>query len=169
MLTWVFFLDVIVIALELEGREEVKVIIVDGDQRVGHITFFFELHCTGSKVNLGSASPPADMVSGLYKVPDMLLRSCWLTRAWTYTHTHTHSRTLNHLYHLADKVLPDRPVTHTSMARTCACVKGTLTWLVPATDRSHVFVLDCTCIHGQWHHCTHFTTSMLSPLNSACN
>lgn len=36
-----FFFDVVVIALALEGREEVKVIIVDGDQRVGHVTFFF--------------------------------------------------------------------------------------------------------------------------------
>lgn len=35
-----FFFDVVVIALALEGREEVKVIIVDGDQRVGHVTFF---------------------------------------------------------------------------------------------------------------------------------
>lgn len=75
-----FFFYVIVIVLALEGREEVKVIILDGDQRVGHVPFFLS-HCAGSKVNLVSASLPADMVSGLYKVPDMLLRSCWLTRA----------------------------------------------------------------------------------------
>lgn len=35
-----FFFDVIV--LVLGGREEVKVIIVDGDQRVGNVTFLQE-------------------------------------------------------------------------------------------------------------------------------
>lgn len=35
------FSDIIVIALVLEGHSEVKVIIVDGDQRVGHVTFFY--------------------------------------------------------------------------------------------------------------------------------
>lgn len=82
MLTFIYFLiyfDVIVIVLVPEGREEVKVVFVDGDQRVAHVTFLS--HCTGNKVTLVSASLPADMVSGLYKVPDMLLRSCWLTRA----------------------------------------------------------------------------------------
>lgn len=74
-----FVFDVIVILLVPEGREEVKVVFVDGDQLVAHVTFLS--HCTGNKVTLVSASLPADMVSGLYKVPDMLLRSCWLTRA----------------------------------------------------------------------------------------
>lgn len=49
---------------------------------------------------------------------------CWGAVGWQeHEHTHTHSHTLNHLYHLADKVLPDRPVTHTLMVRVCVCVR----------------------------------------------
>lgn len=94
----------------------------------------FLSHCTGSKVNPGSVSLQADMVSGLYKVLDMLLRSCWPTRAWTCPHTHTCSHTL------INPFIPPRwqgapwSSSHTHFNSACVCVRDTDMTCQPQTD-----------------------------------
>lgn len=122
MLTWVFFFFfyVIVIVLALEGREEVKVIILDGDQRVGHVPFFFIALCrkqSQSSFCLSSSRHGVWSLQGAGHAAEELLADKSMNMP---THTHTH--TGNHLYHLADKVLPDPPVTHFNGACVCMCV-----------------------------------------------
>lgn len=99
----------------------------------------------------------ADTASVFYKVLDTLLRSCWLTRAWTCLHIHTHKNTHGYKHIGATSLTRCSLILPHVYVSACAGVSFLHhhASCQPQTDQIvSVCLVDCTGIHSQGNHFT---------------